>query len=184
MTGVQTCALPISAGNILLDIDEYQGGVGVKFLYPDYALRASIGGGYSSADGSLDIAVTGTFEKPFFIGRITPCWGVNAVLGYDQERSAVDADNWSMTQAVSASVGGVLGLEFHVTDAVSFMVEYELAASLAWAGSSSAADGVVTPGDSTVNYDVSTRLGNGGGIAIVLYLEPTGRASGGDRGKK
>lgn len=163
-----------NVSNILLDVEEYRGGVGVRFLYPAYALRASLGGGYSSANDSLEIAASGTFEKPFYVGRVTPLWGINTVLGYEQERSAVDADNWSITRSVSASMGGVLGLEFHITDYVSLMVEYELAASLAWTGFTRAVDGVAAPAATSVNYDVSTRLGNGGGISLVLYLKPAG----------
>jgi hypothetical protein len=176
-TPEQKSAVPgfiFNTSNLLLDLESYQGGVGIKLIYPEYALRASAGGSYTGTTGQLDFNLGLTYEKPLFTGRVSPYWAINSIFAYSQERSEIDPDNWMKLKGFSAGVGGVLGVELFILDFLSIFAEYELSASVAWSFTSRSLDGTVSESSST-NFNAATGLGNSGSLGLVVYLKPTGR---------
>lgn len=163
-----------NTSNLLLDLNTYQGGVGIKLLYPDYALRVSAGGGYTGSSERLELTTGLTFEKPFYTGRVTPYWGGVLLLEFSKEGSEDDTNDWEIVQGFEGNLGGILGVEFFILDFLSVFAEYELTAGLAWSGASQSTGGTVTESGST-NFAVTTGLGNNASLGVVIYLKPAGR---------
>ena len=166
--------LIFNTSNLLLDLNAYQGGAGVKLLYSEHALRFSAGAGYIGADSRLEITAGAVYEKPFYTGRVTPYWGGVLLAGYSREGAENDSDYWEIIQGFEASLGGILGVEFFLMDYLSVFAEYELAAGLAWSQVSRNAGGTLTK-NGTTNFTAATGLGNNASLGVVVYLKPSGR---------
>ncbi|MFW5835877.1 MAG: hypothetical protein ACOCVK_00550 [bacterium] len=162
-----------NASNLLLDLDEYQGGFGGKLRFPDFSLRALLAFGYASSNDTINGALGITYEQPFFTGRITPYWGMVAGAGYESERTGSDADNYTATSIITGTAGVVLGAELLLFDFLSLFAEYALAFDVASTIVEQSTGGAVAE-ESTLNFAVGTGLGNAASIGIVLYLQPLG----------
>ena len=162
-----------NTSNLLLDIDAYQGGFGAKLRYPAYGIRFLTSLGAESSNRMRQVGLGITYERPFFIGRVTPYWGLVADLGFQGERVEVDTQNYTQIRVVSGSLGGVLGVEVLIFDFLSVFGEYQLAFRGARTSIEQAVEGERSA-SMTTNYAFGADLGNNASLGLVVYLRPLG----------
>lgn len=157
-----------NASSLLVDVDAYQGGAGLKLGFEKFALRTLLAFGLQDAggdDSSWDLTLGAAAEIPFFTGRVRPYWGGFVDGGISQETTEGE-DATTETQIISGGFGPILGAEVFIFEFLSVFAEYQLAFDLARST-------VETDGneDETNSYSLSTELGNAGSLGIVIYLE-------------
>lgn len=159
-----------STPNILLDIDEYNGGVGFKMKFPDFSLRFMGDFGYSSSTDIISFDLGASIEKPFRDGRISPYIGGGILAGIENERVEIDADNWTTQLTIPFEASGYLGVEFFLLEFLSVFAEYEVALRFNSIKVSESINGTVTD-TSNWNWDVNTGIGNSGRLGFVIYFD-------------
>lgn len=155
--------------NILFDIEGYQGGVGFKHRGESWFYRAMVDFSLSSSTNKLVVGSDLAMEKHLRTGRISPYWGIFFHLAYETEKFESDPDNWSKLIEYPFSTGGILGVEVFLMDFLSFFAEYNLALQLVAVTNQQSVAGVVTE-STTLNYSLSTGIGNSSKLGIVIYL--------------
>jgi len=159
-----------SADNILLDLDDYNGGVGVKLMLSGISLRFLADFGYSNSTKLISADLGAAFEKSIRSGRISPYFGAGFQVGIEHETAEIDADNWVKDITIPFEASCFLGVELFLLEFLSVFAEYSVAVNV---------NGVVTTesigGSRTTvsnwNWDVGTGLGNSGRLGIVIYLD-------------
>ncbi|WP_319562184.1 hypothetical protein [Marispirochaeta sp.] len=168
--GRYTPGIIFNTSNILLDLNEYQSGVGVKLKANDYALRGLFNIGYESGADLFEMDLGLTYEKPFFTGRVAPYWGVAVNGGYSLDRDEYDSDNWNEYSDFIGGLSAIFGTEVYIFDFLSLFAEYSIGFSISRATVTQKSSGVESD-DTTINYNIGTGLGNAASIGIVIYLE-------------
>jgi hypothetical protein len=163
-----------NASNLLLDLSEYQGGVGGKLDFDSFAFRGLFSFGLESTEAASeteDVAVTlgVAAEIPFFDGRVSPYWGGFIDGTISRSSTETSGGDTSETQVLAASIGPLLGAEVFILDFLSAFAEYGLAFRLSRTTVESEIGGT-TSEDTTTNYALVTELGNAGSLGIVIYL--------------
>jgi hypothetical protein len=164
-----------NASNLLLDLSEYQGGLGAKFDYGDFAVRGLFSFELESTEDagtSDDFALTlgASVEFPFFRGRVTPYWGGFIDGTYERRSSETSGGDTTETTTFGGSVGPLLGAEVFIFDFLSAFAEYGLALRVARITDEQEISGTKSE-EQTTNYGVTTELGNAGSLGIVIYLK-------------
>ncbi len=144
-----------SSSDILLDLDNYQGGFGVKIGSGSFYLRGTLDFLLSSASSSFSVNAGATGEYHLAPGPVSPYLGAYAQVGYSLQENVI----WT----VPLSVGGVAGVEVSILDFISVFAEYCLAADFTFTTD-------LETSKTTFDYLVDTRLGNGSKLGIVVYL--------------
>jgi len=165
-----------NAPNLLLDIDDYQGGVGAKLVFDAFALRALFSLGLEnvqgdSPDSSFNVSTGVSVEVPFVEGRVQPYWGALLDGSFASEQTESSDGDKSETTVVGGSLGPLIGVEVSVFQFLSLFAEYTLAFRIAHTSVEQEAGGVSSSDEST-NYELGTELGNTGALGIVVYLVP------------
>ncbi len=162
-----------NASNLLLDLSAYQGGVGGKLDFGDYALRglfsfALRNSQADTTDNDIDLTLGLAAEFPFFQGRVSPYWGgfIDGTVTSEKTESA--AGDVTSTLMLSGSVGPLLGAELAIFDFLSVFAEYQLAFGISRTTTENEATDI---SDETTNYNLATELGNAGSLGIVIYLK-------------
>jgi hypothetical protein len=162
-----------NASNLLLDLNAYQGGVGGKLDFGDYALRALLSfqlanSQAESTQNDIDLTLGIAAEFPFFQGRVSPYWGgfIDGTVTSEKRESA--AGDVSSTLVLSGSVGPLLGAELAIFDFLSAFAEYQLSFGIS---RTTTEDEATDTSDETTNYNLATELGNAGSLGIVIYLK-------------
>lgn len=163
-----------NASNLLLDLSEYQGGLGGKLDFGNVALRGLFSFELESTDSTSDtedvaVKLGLAAEVPFFDGRVSPYWGGFIDGTISRETTETSGGDTSETQVLAASIGPLLGAEVFIFDFLSAFAEYGLAFRLSRATVETEIGGA-TSEDSTTNYALVTELGNAGSLGIVIYL--------------
>lgn len=177
-----------NASNLLLDLSAYQGGVGGKLDFGNYALRglfslALRNSQADTTDNDIDLTLGLAAEFPFSRGRVSPYWGgfIDGTVTSEKRESA--AGDVSSRLVLSGSVGPLLGAELAIFDFLSVFAEYQLAFGISRTTTENEA---TDTSDETTNYNLATELGNAGSLGIVIYLkerpmeEPVGLRGAGD----
>jgi hypothetical protein len=164
-----------NASNLLLDLSEYQGGLGGKFDFGDFAVRGLFSFELESTEDagtSDDFALTlgASVEFPFFHGRVTPYWGGFIDGTYSNETSETSGGDTTETTTFGGSIGPLLGAEVFIFDFLSAFAEYGLALRVARSTDEQEMSGTKSE-EQTTNYGVTTELGNAGSLGIVIYLK-------------
>jgi hypothetical protein len=159
-----------SSEDILLGLDDYNGGVGIKLLLPTISLRFMADFGYSNSADIISGDLGVTLEKRIREGRIIPYFGGGVQLGIERERAESDADNWTNQLTFPFSASGILGVEVFITEFLSVFAEYQLALQFIAMNTEQSVNGTKTE-STNWNWDVGTGLGNSGRIGIVVYLD-------------
>lgn len=159
-----------SAENILLDLNDYNGGVGMKMAFEKFSLRLMADFGYSSSAKIISGDLGASIEKRFRDGRISPYVGGGLQFGIEHETVETDSDNWTKQLTVPSDIFAFLGIEVFLLEFLSVFAEYNVAFTFNGVSTSQSVDGIVTD-SSNWNWDVSTGLGNSGRLGIVIYLE-------------
>jgi hypothetical protein len=160
LQGPADLGIIFSTGNILLDLESYQGGLGAKIGWGNLCLRGVfdflVNG--ASRSFSLNIGAAGEYHLAP-AGPISPYIGGNAQIGYMYQGAVLSAFPFS--------VGAVAGVEVFIFDFLSVFAEYCLAF-----------DFTVTTdlqtSQTTFDYLVDTRMGNSSKLGIVIYFKRVG----------
>jgi hypothetical protein len=159
LQGPNDLGLIFSTGNILLDLESYQGGLGGKIGWGDLCLRGVFDFLINGASRSFSLNIGATGEYHLAPGPISPYVGGYAQIGYMYQ------DN--LLFAFPFSLGVVAGVEVFIFDFLSIFAEYSLAF-----------DFIVTTdlqtSQTTFDYLVDTRMGNGSRLGVVIYFTRIG----------
>jgi hypothetical protein len=152
---------PVDAGiifnvpNLLMDLESYQAGLGIKLGLPNVDLRGLldlvVNGSAGSFGGEVGLAV----ESHLIPEPVSFYWGGTASVGYLGQPGGMSI--------VSAEIGAIAGLEVSPFEFLSFFVEYALTATLTVTTSSPGA----TP---VVDFLADIGMGNDARIGIVFYF--------------
>lgn len=162
-----------NSNNILVDISDYQGGVGMKiknlhFSGLTFDVRCSLG--LTMNDGLDDFSIrTGLATEFHFMerGRLSPYWGLFINVDYIRSYNYIDENNWFDTVLIPFSTGGIFGIEVFVFEFLSFFAEYNLSVNFSHTSIESPAET-----ETIFTYNLTTELGNATMIGIVIYFEP------------
>ena len=102
----------------------FDGGIGVKFPFSNYDLRAMFAFGYTKDDGDnseFGFAVGGDLIKPLSTDKITPYMGAGAGIGFEKESNFLDTTTFQFW------LRAILGIEFFLRENISLAGEYQLA---------------------------------------------------------
>ena len=159
-----------NVNDILLDVESYQGGIGLKRYFKDaWAYRAAFDFGYSNSSDSWLISVGNTFEYHFITGRISPYVGVFFDIGYASYKDETDSDNWTKVWSIPFSTGPLIGVEFEIFNVFSLFVEYSVAFDLTYTSTITSVAGDETR-NSVTNYGINAGMGNESKIGIIIYF--------------
>ncbi len=142
--------------NPLQNLESYQGGLGIKAMFGEHAVRTLVNISFDSTAGSFAVNLGAAYEYHLFPEPVSPYLGLAAKAGYMRQDSNV--------AVVPISAGAVLGAEIFILDFLSVFAEYEVSFSASWLTD-------LTSSVTTTNYWLSTGLGNDGKIGIVLYFQ-------------
>ena len=161
-----------NTNNLLLDIESYQAGVGIKTLnHNNVAIRYLGDIFYSSSSNTFSGTLGATYEKHFKPGRLSPYWGGFIEAGYIGQKSEVDSDNWTKNNSFPVSLGAVLGTEFFILEFLSVFAEYSLYLDSTITSTSTSTAGVVVKTDPELNFSIDSGIGNNSSLGIVIYLD-------------
>jgi hypothetical protein len=156
-----------------ITLEDYQGGVGVAAIISPMKLRASVDFRYLDSNinpDELDIGLTGVFEYHLLKGPVSPYLGAFTGCRYEQDQNTVDADNWTRAVDFIVGAGPLAGVEFMISDNLSFFAEYELAFLFTMPSTSVSTDGAVTDTPEDMEFLIDARLGNGAMLGITVYF--------------
>jgi hypothetical protein len=148
--------LIFTSSTILLELDDYEGGLGVKVGTGATAWRGSFDLLASSASSSASLTAGVAYEHHLSRGLMSPYLGAYARAGFSAQSGVL----WTLP----LSVGPLLGVEVSPIDAVSFFAEYCLALDLTITADANT-------GQTTFSYLIDTRVGNQAKLGIVVYLK-------------
>ena len=153
--GSNDLGLVFSAANLLLGLEGYQAGLGGKIGWGKLSLRVAFDFVLNGSSNSYSINAGATGEYHLAPGPVSPYIGAFAQFGYMYQGN--------LSSAVPFSLGAVAGVEVFIFDFLSVFAEYTLAF-----------DFTVTndfqTSQTTFDYLVDTRMGNGSKLGIVLYF--------------
>jgi hypothetical protein len=165
-----TIGIIFNVPSILLDIEGYQTGIGVKIATGKIAFRALADLSYSNASESFKGKAGVAFEYHLSSARVSPYVGGLMTGGFLSWKSTTDEDNWTQYTAVPFTFGAIFGIELRLLPYVSLFAEYEAALEVSRTNTKVSADGVVTPDPQTpLTFD--TGIGNDSKIGIVVYFK-------------
>jgi hypothetical protein len=148
-----------NASDLLLNLESYQAGFGVKFGMDKFCIRGLFDFAANGSANALGVDLGATAEYYLVPGPISLYIGGLVSGGY------IVAGSTSST--VSFSLGAIAGVEVFIMDFISVFAEYELAADF-----SNTTD--LQSSQSTFDYLVSTRMGNNAKLGIVIYFMRSG----------
>ena len=162
--------LIFNASNILMDIESYQAGIGVKLRTGNSAFRFLADGFFTNSSMTMSVDFGVAYEYHLTAARVSPYVGGFASVGYTSQKTTVDADNWTQNTSTPISAGGLFGAEVFVTDFLSLFAEYQVAIDITQTNTKTSDAGTVTD-DPQNSLIFDTGIGNGSKIGIVIYLK-------------
>jgi hypothetical protein len=155
----------------LLDLESYQGGIGVKIRTGENsALRGLLDVYYSNSSNTFSTALGVAYERHFKPGKFSPYWGGMIQAGYTTLTSKIDADNWTKNDSIPISGGILFGAEVFVFENISIFAEYGACLTGIIKSTTVSVTGTVTSGDPSFDLNFDTGLGNDAKLGIILYL--------------
>ena len=100
-----------------------------SFVFPDFAIKASLGGEYHAGTETLDLSGYTSVEFPLLIGPVVPYWGSSLKASYKLEQITTN-DDWNRNADIAGYIGAFLGVEYFLLEHLSFFAEYELSLGL------------------------------------------------------
>ncbi len=153
------CGLIFNTSDLLLSLESYQGGIGMKFTWGNISLRGTFDLLYNGSADAFAINGGIALEYHLLKGPISPYIGGLVSGGYMTEKD--------VSTSIPVSAGLIAGAEVFIFDFLSFFAEYCIAADLTWKTDQ------VTDED-TFDYLIDTRMGNNAKLGIVIYLQRAG----------
>jgi hypothetical protein len=157
--------------DITLDLESYQGGVGIKWLRRTWGIRSVMDLFYSSESKTFSSILGGTLEYHLATGLVSPYLGAYLSSGVTTQRTEIDDENWTEFLTIPTSAGALFGAEVWVFDFLSAFVEYSLGLELVFDKTTESVGGDRSS-ESEWDYLIGTGLGNEGRIGLVVYFPP------------
>jgi hypothetical protein len=157
---------PVDAGlifnmpNLLLDLESYQAGMGLKLGLPKVDLRCLLDVVVNGSAGSYGGEVGLALESHLTPDPVSFYWGGTVNVGYLGQSGGMSI--------LSGDVGVIAGLEVSPFEFLSFFVEYALAAAMTVTTTSPGADPVI-------DFLADVGMGNGSRIGVVLWFMKAGK---------
>jgi len=159
-----------NVNDILLDIESYQGGIGLKRYTSDsFAYRVSIDFSYTNDANSILVALNNTFEYHLVSGRVSPYLGAFFNIEYAAYKNTTDAENWTKVVSVPVSVGPVFGVELNIFEFLALFAEYGVSFAYTSVKTTTSVSSVESVEKET-NFSINTGLGNEAKIGVVIYF--------------
>jgi hypothetical protein len=152
----------------------YEGGFGAQLTYGKLLGRA--GARFLLDDRGVDPAKLGWGLGLLGGYRITGgaaklYAGAFADYSYSEEKTTVDADDWTKTAVSEIGFGPVVGVELEILENLSIFLDYELAFGFAFPSETVSAGGTVTKNAEDTERLIETRLGNSALIGVCIYFK-------------
>jgi hypothetical protein len=157
--GKNDLGLVFSSGDILLDLESYEGGFGGKIGWGKFCLRSGIDLLINGSSDSFSLNATATGEYHLAPGPISPYIGGYVEAGYMSQAGT--------TSTIPLSVGAVAGVEVFLLDFLSVFAEYALACDFTFTTDLQAST-------TAFDYLVDTGMGNNSQLGIIIYLSRIG----------
>ena len=162
--------LIFNINDILLDIESYQGGLGVKhFVNDKFAYRGSLDFSYADSSDTLIFNLGNSIEYHPIKGRVSPYFGGLVDVGLIRYKTETDADNWTKVTTIPISAGPIFGVEVYVLNFLSLFAEYSMTVSYTTTITQQSVAGTVTE-DTDSDFGTEIGIGNNSKIGIVLYF--------------
>lgn len=169
-------AFLFSTSDISLDLEGYEGGLGLKWKYNNLALRTSahLLLDYST-DNDAGTSEQGwglgtTFEWHFKDGRVSPYTGFGLCYDHTNEKIQVDSANWTEDIMDTLTFGPILGGEIKVLDNLSIFAEYQLGMIFEWPTYKTTTDNDTVTEKADEGWLLDLGLGNQGMLGLVVYF--------------
>ncbi len=152
--------LIFNTGDILLDLDSYEAGLGVKLGVDDWAYRIGSDIMYNGTSTVFSSSATLGIEYHFLGNtQISPYIGGYAQAGFTMLPTS--------QMIFPMSAGAILGVEVFIFDFLSVFAEYAIAVDVTIMNDTTAA---VT----TFDYAIDTKMGNDSKLGVVVYFQKAG----------
>ncbi len=167
-----TLGFIFNAKNLLLDIESYQGGIGLKYRFDDVStLRTLIDFYYSNSYDTFSTMGGITYENHFLnIDRFSPYWGLSANCGYISQSDFIDETYYEIISEVPFGAEALFGIEFFFNSFITIFAEYSLSANFIYSRTETVADGYSTISDPEYQTIIDTGIGNNASIGITIYI--------------
>ncbi len=159
----------VSATDLFLDLESYQGGLGFKVGTDKWTYRLGLDMMVRDLFNPYSLSLSLALEKHLLPGAVSPYLGGYLKAGISSLKDEIDSANWQRTTVFPLSTGALLGIELFVFDFLSLFVEYDLAATFSTTVTTTSVGGVK---DSQNSYDfaLDLGLGNQSRLGIVIYF--------------
>ena len=144
-----------NTNDLLLGLESYQAGLGAKMGWGNFFLRGLFDFTLNGSSKSFGLDVGAAVEYHLIPGPISPYIGASIGGGYMTQSK--------ITSAVTFSFAALAGVEVFVLDFLSVFAEYAVQADL-----TNTTD--IQASQSTFDYLIDTRMGNGAKLGIVIYF--------------
>lgn len=171
VTGKRDLGLIFNTGDLLLDLESYQGGVGAKIGVGNFILRPVVDILLNTGINPFSLTLGTVLEMHVLPGPVSVYWGPSLQTGFTIITTTYDEANWTQTIAIELiSAACVLGVEIFVFDFLSFFIEYSLGFTFGLNIDRSSVFGTLSSA-SKFSYNFDVGLGNSGMIGVVFYLK-------------
>lgn len=156
--------------NILLDLESFNGGVGIKYVNNLNGFRGLAGFYYTNHTlaYSLDLGIS--YQRYFWLKRVSPYYGFTISGGLLTQTDETDGENWTKNKTYTYSFGPILGAEIFIFDFLSIFAEYSLIFEANGTKSGTRTDGTENWEDLQWSYLIETDIGNNSKIGITIYF--------------
>lgn len=153
--GARDLGLIFSADDLLMGLESYEAGLGIKIGRGNRCLRGALDFVVNGASNSFSVNAGGTGEFHLAPPPISPYIGGFAQIGYMKQGTS--------TSAIPFSLGAVAGVEVFIFDFLSVFAEYNLAFNCTLTTD-------LQTSQTSFDYLIDTRMGNNSKLGIVVYF--------------
>ena len=172
-------AFIFSVPSILLDISEYNGGLGLKAGKDHWAVRAMAD--ITAKDDGTEPSVFAWGTEGAFQWYLHPLSGdrrfkafpyTGAAFGISgsSETIEIDGGDWTRDDLLALEFGPFLGVEFFLLENVSLFAEYQLKGMAGWPSVTTHVDGEDNTVSDDLAWSVDMSLGAGGKLGLCVFF--------------
>ncbi len=153
--GARDVGIIFNTTSILLDLESYQAGLGIKVGGDTRAIRGLFDFVLNGASSSFSVTAGAALQRYMLTGTVRPYVGGSFTLGYMSQSQVISI--------ATLSLGAIAGAEVFLLDFLSIFAEYAITADLALSTD-------LQTSQTTFDYLVDTGMGNNSRIGIVIYF--------------
>lgn len=166
-------AFLINVGPLPLEIQDYQGGLGIKIGQNPWSVRAltllSIER-YQDGPVNSQWGLGAAFEWHLTGEMVSPYLGGAGKIMSRREKEIQSDDDWVRDDIVSIELGPLVGLELRLNETVSLFAEYQLRVAGYWPSTTTSVAGNTDVVKDDMWWDIHLGLGNSSMIGVCIYF--------------